>query len=108
MYLTDLAIRIRISNVSCGGKEICFHTILISTKHCAHKKPIKKSILPSDRFARLFNSDLKILHMHACITYHNWLAEILVHCCPPQGREVYTVEGGLVPEGTGRSVDSHF
>lgn len=52
---------------------------------------------------------LKILHMHVkYITYHNWLAEILVHCCPPQGREVYTVEGGLVPEGTGRSVDSHF
>lgn len=72
MYLTDLAIRIRISKVSCGGKEICFHTNLISTKHCAHKKLIKKSILPSDRFARLFNSDLKILHMHALLTTIGW------------------------------------
>lgn len=29
--------------------------------------------------------------------YHNWLTEILVHCCPPEGRKVNTMEGGLVP-----------
>ena len=31
-------------------------------------------------------------------TYHNWLTEVLIHCCPTQGREVNTMEGGLVPE----------
>lgn len=30
-------------------------------------------------------------------TYHNWLTEILVHRCSPEGRKVNTVEGGLVP-----------
>lgn len=39
-------------------------------------------------------------------TYHNWLTEILVHCCSPQGGEVNTVEGGLVPEGQRR--EPHF
>lgn len=36
------------------------------------------------------------------MTYHNRLAEILIHCCSPQGREVYTMEGGLVPEAQRR------
>lgn len=40
------------------------------------------------------------MHVYVCKgkTYHNGLTEILVHCCPPQGREVDTMEGGLVPE----------
>lgn len=42
-------------------------------------------------------TDVKMC-VHMCTTYHNWLTEILVHCCPPQGGEVYTVKGGLVPE----------
>lgn len=48
-----------------------------------------------------------ILSVCSCVcwtTYHNWLTEILIHSCPPQGREVNTVEGGLVPGGQSRKL----
>lgn len=52
------------------------------------------SVDPSTRLLKL----LVYVCVSMCIMYHDGLAEILVNGGATQGREVDTMEGGLVPE----------